>query len=223
MAGAVRSTTVNRVSEMTHLVGIKQGLTPQLTGFDPVTGPIYDPHAPPVRYVDNLRTAFVVVEAYASRGIWIILNDIATIHFARWVILPGDQQLLFTSNFDGSWEQYIHDFVTIANSGKPSKDNASGAKWMDLIWGNCEAYTGTDDFEAFLGWIQSLMIETTLFFPTISDVTVRDISWLRQFRRIFGEFDEAALGVDRSQWPPGLLTAYDQMKREINQIDVTDA
>ena len=207
---------------MTHLAQIKQGLTAPIR-FDPHTGVSFDEHAAPVRYIDNVRAAFQMIAYETGLGTWIILNDVATIHFARWVILPGDQQLLFTANFDGSWEQYIHDFVTIANSGKSSKDNAMGTKWMDLVWGNCDEYPGTDDFAAFLDWIQRLMIETTLFFPTISDATVRDISWLRQFRKIFAEFDETALGIDRSLWTPELLSAYDHMKREINQIDVTDA
>lgn len=218
--GAVRSNMAGRVSEMTHVVGIKQGLTVKVDIVDGVIG--VDEAAPPVRWVDNLRFVFDLIALEVGFGKPTPLNDVATIHFARWVILPGDQQLLFTSNFDGGWEQYIHDFVSIANSGVKTEHNTTGAKWMDAIWGNCVGYSGTDDFPTFLDFISSNMIETTLWFPTISDVTVRDTSWLRQFRNLFATFEEAALTVDRATWPPQLLEAYDTFTNAVNRIDVTD-
>lgn len=218
--GAVRSNMTGRVSEMTHIVGIKQGLTTKvaLVGDEIVV----DETAPPVRWVDNLRYVFGLIAADVETGNLTPLNDVATIHFARWVILPGDQQLLFTSNFDGGWEQYIHDFVAIANSGVKSAHNPTGAQWMDAIWGNCVGYAGTADFPTFLDFIRSNMIDTTLWFPTIDDVTVRDTSWLRQFRSLFATFEEAALTVDRGSWPPPLLDAYDTFTKAVNRIDVTD-
>ena len=222
----VRSTVVNRVSEMTMISEIRQGFTVPLAVGRNAKGGVgsigHDRAAPKVRFVDNLRTAFTLIGMEVASGGEIILDDIATIHFARWVILPGDRQLLFTSNFDGGWEQYIHDFVTIANSDRPTTDNKTGTPWMDLVWGNCVDYPGTTDFAAFLNWIQASMIPTTLFFPTISDVTVRDVSWLRRFRGLYAEFDDAALRVDRRTWPPDLLHAYDRFKSAVNRIDVTD-
>ena len=38
------------------------------------------------------------------------LDGIETIHFARWVLLD-DGTLVFFSNYDGSWESYLGDFV----------------------------------------------------------------------------------------------------------------
>lgn len=222
----VRSTVVNRVSEMTMVTQIRQGFTAPLmmtrSHNGSITGIGPDPSKPPVRYADNLRTALGIVAAELATGHEIVLNDLATIHFARWVMLPGDRQLLFTSNFDGSWEQYIHDFTTIANLGRPTPDNKIGVAWLDLVWGNCEEYPGTKDFPDFLDWIQKYMINTSLFFPSVSDVTVRDVSWLRQFRALFATFDEAALAVDRRTWPPDLLRAYDRFKTAVNRIDVSD-
>jgi hypothetical protein len=207
---------VDRVSEMTHIVAIKQGFTTKI-GLDGL-----EPDKPPVRWVDNLRWALHTVQGITRKGTPTVLDDIATIHFARWVIMPGDQQLLFTSNFDGSWAQYIHDFVTFTNTGEKTKINPLGTRWMDLIWGNCEGYTGTDDFAGFLNFIEQGMIETTLWYPTITDVTVRDIAWMRQFRKLFATFDELALAVDRASWPPALLAAYDTFKMSVNRIDVSD-
>lgn len=225
-AGPVRTTMSGRVSEMTNISMIKQGFTTAL-GTDPKDPTNLRtfglrPELPPVRWVDNLRAVFRLIAGNVGTGNMTPLDDIATIHFARWVILPGDQQLLFTSNFDGSYEQYIHDFVYVANSGVPTRDNELGTKWMDLIWGHCIGYPGTTDFQAFLDYIQQGLVDTTLWFPTIDDVTVRDTAWLQEFRRLFTTFDAVFQSTPRDSLPPALLAAYDAMKNGINGIDVRD-
>ena len=45
------------------------------------------------------------------------LSEIGSIHFARWVTVPGTRDLLFFSNFDNSWESYLEDFITKAHAG----------------------------------------------------------------------------------------------------------
>ena len=39
------------------------------------------------------------------------LTRVQTIHFARWSLLDGGQRLLFASNYDGSLESYMDDFI----------------------------------------------------------------------------------------------------------------
>lgn len=39
------------------------------------------------------------------------LDGVDTIHFARWTLLDDDRRLLFTSNYDGSLESYMVDFI----------------------------------------------------------------------------------------------------------------
>ena len=45
------------------------------------------------------------------------LGTLGTIHFARWVMVPGTGDLLFLSNYGGSWESYLEDFITKAHFG----------------------------------------------------------------------------------------------------------
>lgn len=225
IGGGARSSKQNRVSEMTNIVRIKQGFTePLVASPSQAAGGDATSVAPrelaPVRYVDNLRTAFQIVRSKVQGGGRIALNDVATIHFARWVILPGDEYLLFTANFDGSFEQYIHDFVTVANGEKWTADNPLQIPFMDMIWGNCVGYPGTTDFMAFLDYIRLHMIPTTLFYATLTSTTVRDIEWLRRFRALFVKFDEAASTVARERWPSDLRAAFDELKSGINDIDV---
>ena len=39
------------------------------------------------------------------------------IHFARWILLPGTDKLLFFSNYDGGWESYLEDFIERSSEG----------------------------------------------------------------------------------------------------------
>ena len=45
------------------------------------------------------------------------LAGIPSIHFAHWALLDGGKRLLFCSNFDGSWENYLDDFIDKASKG----------------------------------------------------------------------------------------------------------
>jgi Dyp-type peroxidase family len=44
--------------------------------------------------------------------------SMGTIHFARWLRLPDAEKLIFFSNYDGSWESYLEDFITKAHAGQ---------------------------------------------------------------------------------------------------------
>jgi hypothetical protein len=39
------------------------------------------------------------------------LARVTTIHFARWVFLDGGRRVIFASNYDGSLESYMDDFI----------------------------------------------------------------------------------------------------------------
>jgi hypothetical protein len=39
------------------------------------------------------------------------LSGIKTIHFARWLVLDDWHRVIFTSNYDGSLESYMNDFI----------------------------------------------------------------------------------------------------------------
>ena len=60
------------------------------------------------------------------------LSDIGTIHSARWFVLPGTRRLAFISNFGGSWESYLEDFITKATQGTTS------------IWSNTIGFPKTE-------------------------------------------------------------------------------
>lgn len=66
----------------------------------------------------TLRIAFWVIGQMATKRFRPgFLGDISTIHYARWLRLPKTNKLLFFSNYGGSWESYLEDFITKASGG----------------------------------------------------------------------------------------------------------
>src|SRR5918998_1865065 len=96
------------------------------------------------------------------------LEDIGTVHFARWVVLPDDAdggQLLFTSNFDGPWDDYIEDFA-----------NQSAASF-DAIYSNCEGWpeNGARDVVAFKDYVRRHELTSDVYYRAYPMATVRQV------------------------------------------------
>jgi hypothetical protein len=106
------------------------------------------------------------------------LGGIPTIHFAKWCLIDGGRRLLFLSNYDGSWESYLGDFV----------DNA--AIGLNLAWACTEEYPhtrllgwgGADDEERFKAWSRAYQRPTAVFYsayPELSIVGINNATWIR--------------------------------------------
>ena len=61
-----------------------------------------------------LRALGLVLRISARNG---YLRSMRTIHFAHWAFLDNGGRLMFHSNFDGSWESYLDDFIEKAHVG----------------------------------------------------------------------------------------------------------
>jgi len=65
-------------------------------------------------FVRLWTTRFVLLAIdYAARHVYTRgrLARVRTIHFARWTFLDGTKRILFASNYDGSLESYMDDFI----------------------------------------------------------------------------------------------------------------
>lgn len=107
------------------------------------------------------------------------LGTIATIHFARWCIIDKGRYLLFFSNYDGSWDSYIGDFVDKAATG------------MDAIWRSAPGYPeqGSIDIDAFKSIIRRNQVRTQVFYSAYPDRTVQNILRDREVARPFYQED----------------------------------
>jgi hypothetical protein len=99
------------------------------------------------------------------------LGGIPTIHFARWVIIPG-RRLLFFSNYDGSWENYLGDFIDKAAEG------------LTAVWSNTEGCpraerfvkAGAKDEQRFKSWTRDHQVFTDVWFSQYPELTVDNIN-----------------------------------------------
>ncbi len=119
------------------------------------------------------------------------LGGIPTIHFARWVILDKGRRLLFFSNFDGSWENYLGDFIDKAAIG------------LTAVWSNTVGCPraqglvneGARDEQRFKSWTRDHQIRTEVWYSAYEDLTVENINNNTKIRD--GLF--ANLGPDAAQ------------------------
>jgi hypothetical protein len=93
------------------------------------------------------------------------LAGVKTIHFARWVLIDGGKRMLFQSKFDGSWENYMGDFVDKVNWG------------LDAIWTNTVGYPtgGMQDIGAFKRFIRDRQFPPILSYNAYPEETVLNI------------------------------------------------
>ena len=127
-----------------------------------------------------LRLAFFVIRfaaVYVFRPGF--LGGIGTIHFARWVLLPGTGKLVFFSNYGGSWESYLEDFITKARYG------------LTGVWSNTLGFPrsrhlfldGASDGDRFKRWARDQQIPTLFWYaayPALDTRRIRINSAIRQ-------------------------------------------
>ena len=125
------------------------------------------------------------------------LARLAATHFARWVIIEdvvyqgGKQKrdalkasrLLFTSNFDGS----LDDYLEAMRSGL--------GEHADAVWGHCSGYPGRADPPAFAAYFRNHQVESALFFGAYGDRTVAEVRSDLARRTQLIEFAMAAQGL----------------------------
>ena len=117
------------------------------------------------------------------------LSGIPSIHFARWVVVDSGQRLLFFSNFDGSWESYLGDFVDKAKEG------------LTAIWSNCVGFPrtvglfkgGAGDEQRFKALARDSQVATHVWYSAYPALTVSNINDNTRLRLgLYGEMNETA-------------------------------
>jgi hypothetical protein len=100
------------------------------------------------------------------------LDGVDTIHFAQWTMIDNDQRLLFTSNYDGSLESYMVDFIDKVAWG------------LNLIFSNGEGYPrtrwivheGARNEQRFKDYLGNHQIENQVWFSAYPHLTAVNIA-----------------------------------------------
>lgn len=123
-----------------------------------------------------LRAILLVIDVAArtryTRG---ELGGIPSIHFAHWSIVDHGRRLLFLSNYDGSWESYLDDFIEKAASGLSAvwgnTVNFPNCRWLGIPQGSGGARQGP----AFKRVARNSQSPTTIHFSAYPALSVSNI------------------------------------------------
>jgi len=127
-----------------------------------------------------LKAVFAAIVQLATnlyRPGW--LGTLGTIHFARWVRVPGTRDLIFLSNYGGSFESYLEDFITKAHVG------------LTGVWSNTEGFPrtanlvqqGASDGDFFKRWARRQQVPTGCWYsayPQLTTTHIRTNAAIRQ-------------------------------------------
>lgn len=91
------------------------------------------------------------------------IEEIGTLHEARFVMLDGGKRLMFASSFDGEWDTYIDDFATTAIGQN-----------FDDTWGHVQGYPGVKS-PTIKDWFQAHAIEAGNFVVAYPQPTVKQV------------------------------------------------
>ncbi len=99
------------------------------------------------------------------------LGPIDSIHCARWIRIDGGKRVLFFSNYDGSWESYLGEFVDKL------------AYWLTAVWSNTEEFpttrkmfrSGAQDEEWFKRWTRKHQLYTHVWYSAYPNTSVQNV------------------------------------------------
>ena len=117
------------------------------------------------------------------------LLGLSLIHFARWVIIKRDQwpqlgqppqtlrndYMLFCSNFNGTWDQYIDAFADGIPSG------------LDLFWYSSSKYPNSIPITPFKNYIRANQIDTNYYYNATPGSGQRDVKLALRLARDLGQ------------------------------------
>src|SRR5258705_672425 len=129
------------------------------------------------------RALFMVSRAIPSTLSGLL--GLSIIHFARWVMIKRDQwpdlgqgkqslqndYMLFCSNFNGTWDQYIDAF----SDGIPSG--------LDLLWYSSTRYPHSIPISPFKDYIRANQVVTEYYYNSVPAAAQRDVKSPLRVRR----------------------------------------
>jgi hypothetical protein len=113
------------------------------------------------------------------------LMGLSIIHFARWIIIKRDKwpdlgqgkqtlqndYMLFCSNFNGTWDQYIDAFADGIPSG------------LDLLWISSTKYPHSIPITPFKNYIRANQIDSDYYYNAVPGAALRDVKAALRVRR----------------------------------------
>ncbi len=149
------------------------------------------------------------------------LINLSFIEFARWVIIPagrfpylGDGQikdrmkydyLLFFSNFNGTWNQYIDAFADVLGSK------------LNLIWRWSEKFPGSNPVTLFKEYIARVQFDTDYYYTSYPQATANDLKAAHAVQTAFDAFVPRASGYTPTEFSSAYLDFVIQVQGHLGE------
>ncbi len=149
------------------------------------------------------------------------LVNLSFIHFARWVIVPrrrfprlSEQQpkehlrydyLLFFSNFNGTWNQYIDAFSDVLSAG------------LNAIWRWSEKFPGAVPVTAFKDYISRVQFQTDYYYDAYPRATTNDVKAAHRVQAAFDDLARRNLGMSTDDFAKAYLQFRVQVQRDLGE------
>lgn len=149
------------------------------------------------------------------------LINLSFIEFARWVIIPRDSfpqpdpsqpgealkydYLLFFSNFNGTWNQYIDAFSAVLSRG------------LNLIWRWSEKYPGSVPITPFKDYIQRVQFDTDYYYTAYPQAAANDLKAAHTVQAAFDALDRQAATLSPEQFSAAYLSFLLQVQSNLGE------
>ncbi len=139
-----------------------------------------------ILWVVSLTTRHLYIRGHLAR--------VGSIHFARWVFLDGRRRLFFGSNYDGSLDSYMDDFINKVAFG------------LNLVFSNGIGYPrtrflvlgGAKDEQGFKNYIRRHQLPTEVWYKAYPGLTAFDLARNTRIRQ--GLEGSGGSDADIRQW-----------------------
>ncbi len=164
---------------------------------------------------------FIFWLAIKKKGALSGLLTLSLIHYARWVIIKNDQfprladtqpkenlhynYMLFFSNFNGSWDQYVDSFTFAIPAG------------LDLFWKWNVRYPKSVTLTPFHKYIKYNQIETIHYYNAYPLAASNDVKSAKVVKNALIQFNQAEQGLSDDAF----MARYKQLLRAL-QHDLGD-
>jgi hypothetical protein len=152
------------------------------------------------------------------------LKHLSFIHFARWVVVGRNQfphlsdkqpheelrydYLLFFSNFNGTWNQYIDAFSAVLSRG------------LNLIWRWSEKYPGSRPVTGFKRYISLVQFDTDYYYNVYPHATTNDVKAALRVQDALDQFARTSQSLSPAEFGKAWLEFLVRIQPDLGSTGV---
>jgi hypothetical protein len=169
-----------------------------------------------------LRVFFVilgVIKSLQSR-----LRNLSFIHFARWVIVGRGQfphlsprqpcenlqydYLIFFSNFNGTWNQYIDAFSMVLSAG------------LNTVWRWSQGFPGSVPVTPFKSYINRVQFDTDYYYNAYPRAATNDVKAALRVRDALNDFAKTSQALSPLEFEKAYLEFLVRVQGDLGSTGV---